>query len=564
MTTPSSPAPLLAGLALALVAGCGAPRAEGDTALCDVGRCDELPFLARLEGREDPVGRWLRQIAEAGVIDAAGIYHGDRASELAPAASPLFYAKLLDGLATVQGCRPESLITYALADDLVTGAPGSIFPRLVATVCSDDGALVTNAFVATLGEPHRDGSGDLELDDLEVFAWDATAQRYSFYAIQPGAAEGQLDVEVEPARCMKCHLSPLDTDPVGMPRLPIMNELTKPWAHWEAGAGGVSESFAPPASVAGKPYWEIYGATAAAASRLEKVIRDASALRVAPARAKQLFRPAKVDEAMALIRPLFCDEQIQYVTELATGEVPTDAVVAGGVKSAFRTIQATWPWRWFNDDTIQLPVAAEDARLFMMPVRGMAETTFEGQLQTVLTPSHVLAVRALDWRRPVFSDFRCQLWKDAWTAYQVTPPTLSGRNRDALKVVYEGIMALGGMSTAGLASGRFVAIPEASEATVTAAKAAIAGGTVPATCGDFCEVDATGFGDAIDAYVGSLPGERAALAAERDRRVCKVVEEVEGAGAHADHGPDARVANQPSFLRVLASGATIDTTPSCP
>src|SRR5258706_360938 len=105
---------------------------------------------------------------------------------------------------------------------------------------------------------------------------------------------------------------------------PIMNELPKPWRHWNAGEGSVSESFVVPDSLKGKPNWEKYGATAAAASRFEKVIRDANANRVTPARSKQLFKPAKLDDAMGLIRPLFCDEQVNYVSELNTGEVTVD------------------------------------------------------------------------------------------------------------------------------------------------------------------------------------------------------------------------------------------------
>lgn len=560
-----SPSRVVPFFAILLIAACGTEAGDDDETLCEAGQCDGLPFLDQLKGREDPIGKWLRSLAEAGVIDKKGVYHGAKAKNIAPKTDDLFYAKLLDGIATVQGCKPQSLINYAISDDLISGDPGSYYPRLVSTLCSDNNDLVANAFVATLGSPHRNGTGDLELDDLEAFAWDATAQKYFFYATKIGAKDGDLNIEVEPARCMQCHLSPLDVDPIGMPRLPIMNELTKPWTHWNAGSGGVSESFEVPTIVKGKPNWEKFGVIAAAASRLEKVIRDANALRVTPARSKTMFRPAKIDEAMGLIRPLFCDEQVQYVSELATGELSTDAVISGGLKGSFRSIQSTWPWDWFNSDNIQLPAATEGQRLFMMPVRGVAEITFEPQLQAVLTAPYVLAVRALDWKKPVFSDFRCNLWKDAWVAFKDKPPALTGRNRDAIKIVYEEIMKRGGMSTRNLASGKFVALADASAANVTALKEAIAAGTVPKTCGEFCEVDAMGFGNAIDSHVNDLSSKRTELRTERDRRICKVKEEVAGVGAHATHGRARRISNEPSFMRVAPGAeAGTDTTPSCP
>jgi hypothetical protein len=539
-----------------------------DSVICEEGKCDGLEFLDQLNGREDPIAKWMRSLAESKVIDSSGVYHGDRAGEVAPANDPLFYAKLVGGLIQVQGCGEGSLINYALSDDLISGTPDIVYPRLVSTVCSDNNELATNAFVATLGEPAADG--DLDLDELEMFAWDATQQKYFFYATN-AVGEGKLQVEVEPARCSKCHTTPRDVDPIGMPRLPIMNELTKPWTHWNAGDGGVSESFTIPDSIRGKPLWERFGVgTVAAASRLEKVIRDANALRVTPARSKNLFKPAKIDEAMGLIRPLFCDEQVNYVSELNTGELSVDAVVSGGIKGAFRGIQSTWPWEWFNNDNIQLPNVTEEQRLFMLPVRGVAEVTFEAQLHSVLSPAHILAIRALDYKKPAFSEFRCNLWREAWTEFQVNPPALSGRNRDAVKLLFEEIMKRGGMSTRGLTAGKFVVLDVATETSTAALREAVSAGSVPATCGaeGFCEVEVAGFGELLDAHVKSLedPAARETLLIERNRRVCDVHTEVAPAGGHSIHGAGARIANDPSFLRVPSGSSTgVSTTPrDCP
>jgi hypothetical protein len=532
-------------VAVALLASaCAGPdEADPEVETCEAGKCDGLPFADQLKGKEDPLAKWLRSLVDAKVIDSKGVFHADKAGAIAPADDPKFYGKMIDGLITTQGCRKESLIAYAISDDLITANADQIYPRLISTVCSDNDQ-VANAFIATLGDPQP----DINVDDLEMFAWDATAQKYFFYATKD-IGDGNVEIEVDPSRCQKCHTTPLDVSPVGMPRLPIMNELTKPWTHWAAGEGGVSESFVVPQSLEGMPLWEKYSANIGAASRLEKVIRDANALRVSPTRSKQLFRPAKLDEAMGLVRPLFCDEQMNYATELATGEMTIDAFVSGGTKGAFRSIQSTWPFAWFNNDNVSLEAASADQRLFMMPVRGVADVTFEAQLHAVLSPSHILALRALDYKKAAFSELRCNLWKTALTSFATKAPTLTGRNRDAVKVVFEEIMKLGGMSTRNLASGKFIALDDATEAKVTAMKAAIAAGTVPTSCGTggFCEVDANGFGALLETYVSGL--ERSAILAERDRRVCHVLEEVEPATGHTEHGPGIRISNDPSFVR---------------
>jgi len=546
------------GLAL-LASACATDDAPdtGEDGLCEIGKCDQLPFADQLKGREDPIGKWLATLHAAKVIDDKGIYHADKATNVSPVEDNQFYGKLLEGLATIQGCNKNSMVAYALADELLSD---QVYPRLISTVCSDT-EQVTNAFVATVGQP----AADLDVNALELFAWDPTAQKYSFYATED-LGDGNLKLEVDPARCSKCHTTPFSTDPRNMPRIPIMNELTKPWTHWNAGEGGVSDSFFVPDSLNGMPTWEKYKVKVAAASRFEKAIRDANANRVTPARAKQLFRPAKLDEAMGLIRPLFCDEQVNYASELATGEITVDAFVSGGIKGAFRAIQSTWPYAWFNNDNVSLPTATAEQRLFIVPVRGVAEITFEAQLQSVLSPTHVLAVRALDYKKPVFSEFRCSLWKDALAAFASKPPTLSGRNRDAVKVLFEEIMKLGGMSTRGLAAGKFVVVDDATPEKIDAVKSAIAAGTVPTGCGaGYCELDANGFGAELQTFVAGIT--REAARAERDRRVCQVNQTVEAAGDHKQHGAtSAFINNAPSFLRMDdAHPMGVSTLPeSCP
>ncbi len=549
-----APRRALIAISITVTGACAAPSEQVDGELCEIGKCDDLPFLQQLNGREDPISKHLRSLAESGAIDSSGKFRATTTK------TPEFYDRLLGGLATIQCGNPKAITNFALSDDLL----GPIFPRLVSTVCVDTDKA-GDAFVATLARQDKI-TKDLSLDDLEMFAWDPTAAKYSFYASSE-ESPGELKIEVDPARCSECHLTPRDVDPIGMNRIPIMNELTKPWTHWNAGTGGVSDSFIVPAELKGKPNWEKYGVAAvAAASRFEKVIRDANATRVAPTRSKQMFKPTDLNTAMGLIRPLFCDEQLNYLSESPqTGELSVDAVVSGGIKAALRSIQPHWPWPWFNNDNIQLPATTDAKRVFMMPVRGVAEVTYEALVQTVLSPTQILAARALDWKKPAFSKFRCDLWKNARKTFQTAPPALTGRNRDAVKVLYDAIMKNGGMTTAGIASGKFVAVAEATPAAIKALKDAVASNAVPTSCGTaaFCELDAAGFGGLIDAHVSSFANaaNRETLLAERNRRVCEVLAEVDPVGDHSQHGVGPRIANRPSFLRVAPGGVSESTLP---
>ncbi|MBA2544589.1 MAG: hypothetical protein H0V17_33410, partial [Deltaproteobacteria bacterium] len=103
----------LLGLSIGLVfASACATESDLDGEICEAGKCDGT-FLEQLNGRQDPIAKWLRTLGEAGAIDAQGVYRASKAGSVAPASEPLFYGKLLTGLATVQGCDPNALINYA-------------------------------------------------------------------------------------------------------------------------------------------------------------------------------------------------------------------------------------------------------------------------------------------------------------------------------------------------------------------------------------------------------------------------------------------------------------------
>jgi hypothetical protein len=176
---------------------------------------------------------------------------------------------------------------------------------------------------------------------------------------------------------------------------------------------------------------------------------------------------------------------------------------------------------------------------------------------------HILAVRALDWKRPALSEFRCNLWRNAREAFASKPPMLSGRNRDAVKVLYEEIMKLGGMSTRGIPNGKFMVMDLASDTTIKNLKDGIAAGTVPTTCregaNNICETDAQGFGALLQTYIDvAESASRVQLLAERDRRVCNVVNQVNPAKTAEDFGAGIRIPNHPSFF-MMKQGATSGT-----
>jgi hypothetical protein len=184
-----------------LATGCAASEEPQGDGICEAGKCDGA-FLDQLKNRQDPIANYFRSLAEQGVIDSAGVYKGAKGNKVEPTNDPLFYAKLLTGIAKVQGCDPASLINYALSDDLISGDVGKVFPRLVSTLCSNDPDKATNAFVATLGMPADDG--DIALDDLEMFAWDPVASNRSRSSRSAARSVTRRRATSIPSACRGC------------------------------------------------------------------------------------------------------------------------------------------------------------------------------------------------------------------------------------------------------------------------------------------------------------------------------------------------------------------------
>ena len=143
-----------------------------------------------------------------------------------------------------------------------------------------------------------------------MFAWDDVQKRNVFYAMQPVEGSDTLvRVSVEPKSCEQCHRNANSLDDVGMPMVPIMNELVTPWPHWNSAPDFPSHSFELPEETKRAPVFAelTSGARLGAATQLEQFIRANQTNRVIPERLKvRREKPATVEAAMALLRPLYC------------------------------------------------------------------------------------------------------------------------------------------------------------------------------------------------------------------------------------------------------------------
>jgi len=498
------------------LAGC-APQGEGTTDNC-FGKCDHLGdgFLGSIEGRTDPIANWLRQSG----IDDNGFVEAE-------------YGDVLFGIAKDSGCGVQSSKTFVVSDDLVTG--GEAFPRLVSTVCSDDATKASEFFISAAFEDFRN-PGEMDRKSIEMFAWDATARKYRFYETFPTQG-GKIRVDANPTRCMQCHLTTADIAPTAMRMTPIMNELTRPWTHWNADPGFPSFDFQVPDRAKAADSWaDLVAPWLGQASELEVIIR-AGHDRVAGARVRERRNPVDIEQAMGLLRPLFCPEQINYVSEdFDSGILFNTALVDPGTRLMYLQIRPdNWPWSWVNDQTIRLSAPSGDV-LVQIPVRGNSDIAVENLLVAtkVLTPQQVLRIRALDWKRPVFSEFRCGLWKEALVNFEFETPDLSGTTRisHAIPILFEAILTLGPRAITSGQEDTFIALQLAEAEQVGALFQRLGAGDVgQASCATdgFCVVDVDQFGALINTYVKgieSAPNARELILVERDRRICALMEQV--------------------------------------
>lgn len=497
-------------VALSAVVACGPDgdpdnnQAEANNSSQCTGKCDaDTTLLAELEGREDPIADWIRARLEAdGVLNAG-------------------YVDILNEINAELGCAEEDALTFVISDPLITR--DQPFPRSVSVACADD---TQNRFKLFMSMPNGTAEGDFDETDIELFAWDDEAKVYRFYKTEMDA-EGNLEVLVEPSECASCHMGPADlmqVDATGTPMMPIMNELTEPWAHWNAEPSFRSQDFSVPAGTEGMP---IYAALTSngrlgAASQLEQIIRDAQA-RVVSARYGVRRDDATVAQAMGLLRPIFCEEQVNYVSERGdSGLISMGIVLDDNIRELYGKIDATnWPYPWFYNQTnsLRFEVASRAGdRLSMVPVRGDIDRAVELKLRRAIGAEKLLQVRALDWKRPVFSQFRCDLWKQARERFRLEPPELEGSNSDALPVLVDEILRVNDVPIASPAEGELIVLDHASEESVATLEQMLLAGDVadagcdtgdpsaPCECGErgVCVADLNEFAQIIQTHINAI------------------------------------------------------------
>jgi len=428
----------------------------------------DISFLQQIDGREDPIALYLK--SEAAKDDGkfngtTGVYDGDHA----------------DILAGVQALRASTLTdcrgggkTFALSDDLLTEPGADPFPRLISVTCADKTARASEFFIAasfsTTGQFEGNEVEEVDLKNLEMFGWDPRGRgHYQFYEtfeLQNGA----IAFEASPTRCRGCHLTAASQEPLAMRMTPIMNELQNPWTHWNAvpeadhnvnfffeARAAFSENFRrlflPLATL---PVAEAdLKDSSGNASEFEAIIKQGhkkvAAARTAPTRETLTVGTFTGDrtvetaltDALDMLRPVFCVEQLNYVSEQAQrdgtaqrGELFASVALNPGVETAYTKVKSDWSEikttgsasPWIGLDLLTLPTVSE-APLDQIPVRGNSDAVIEQRLISpfiqVLKPLDIVRVNALDWRNSVFSPFRCELWQAVKKrAVDTTPPSV--------------------------------------------------------------------------------------------------------------------------------------------
>lgn len=471
------------GLAIA----CDASPEPDDCALagCDLaGSGDEL--RAALADFGDPVAVWLREAVAADGVVADGPEDA------------------LAGLRAAMDCADDRERAFVVLSN------AAFAPKVILTECSDDPIAASTAFVVF--EPDRDAP-DVDPMRLRMVGWDDVAQAFHRYQFEPHG-DG-LGVAVEPAFCTGCHGGPFARTQWN----PIMNEMHEPWAQWNATPGFVSFAFDEvfPRERRGPVFAALTdGERLDSASQLEPIVR-AAIDRTTAARIAGRAAPASLAGAAELIRPVFCDESANFVSEIHdSGTIALAAAIDSGLVRALRQLAPTAAWSFLADDAMVLPPpAAGEQPLVLVGVRGETSVQMEAALlsRRVLTPIDVLRVRALDWVHPVASSYRCELFTRALERADAHAPA---QDTEALaRALFELALAQAGTrSLAVVGPDQVVVLADADD---TAARADIARGELaPHT------LSISALGDAIEAHVDALASAdgRARLDAERIRRGC--------------------------------------------
>jgi len=375
----------------ALAAGCG--QSDSGDAPCDGDQCNSVAsrdeLIASVAGFTDPISEFLRAtVREDGTIP------GD-------------YQDILAGMSATLDCAPSRKRSFVVLSN------HDLEPKSVVNHCADAPTLASEFFLLL---PVLQANKDFEPRVVHMTAWDEQEGQYRRYATAP-SPDGGMTINVQPTFCLNCH---------GGPRKlgtwqPLMNEMTNPWSQWNAEPGfrsHVFDEFMPEASARGAIYAQITAQELLdSASNFEPIVR-AGIDRVTGARSQARNDAANVDDALSLLQPLFCDEQVNYVSEIhESGEFRSSVVVDDSVRDLLIALDVGDSLDFVHQDTMRIPPVANagESNLTLVPVRG--ESSLRSELALVarqaLDPLQALQVRSLDWSRPVGSDFRCALFDDA-------------------------------------------------------------------------------------------------------------------------------------------------------
>lgn len=476
---------------VATVAACdgdSAPTGPCGGQECSVPESRE-ELLAELEGFADPMAEALRALAdEDGRI-------------------PADWRAVSDALGDAVGCDASTERSFVVLSN------EALRPKGLVTRCSDSPSDGSRFFMVI--EP---GEGDLDGENFRVAAWDAQREEYHRYQMVPTDGGG-LGVSVEPTFCAGCHGGTAGrTDWV-----PIMNEMTEPWAQWNAEPGFSSFLFDEyfPEDARGPVFESVTESERLdSASNLEPLIRSGFD-RVAGSRIKARDQEADLAVASDLLRPVFCDETANFVSEIhRSGEIELDAVLDPGLRAGFAALGvAQWPF--VTDATTRIGAPTDDEEpVALVAVRGQMAVQGASSLRSrgVLEPHELLRVRALDWQRPFGSSLRCDLFEDALARVESGEADLDVAalpdNTALVRALYDEAMHYGGTPLSPADPDALVVIDDFSD---SQAAAALEAGDL----GGF-ELTVDAFGERIDSYLESLGdgGGRVWLAAERDRRGC--------------------------------------------
>jgi hypothetical protein len=503
-------------LCVGWLAGCGEDAGDDAATSGEGGKEDSgQGGLATLADRKDPVGIWFRDksgVGEDGVVDTD-------------------YVRIVMGLLEQQGCAADTVNTFLISDSLLTG--GEPFPRTVTTICSGDLNKASELF---LSAPSGNDQGDIDIQTLEMFAWDPDARVYRFYRIDPTGEGSKVKLDANPTACAQCHLGPTSLDGAHTPMSPIMNELTRPWPHWSSEPDAQNRSFEVSDDIKGKQnYQSCVTPWLGSAPDLEQIIR-AGFDKVNNARLRTRRDPAEVSKAMALLRPLFCAEDLNYATEDG-GVLPASVLVDEGIANLYKGLNGgAWPWDWYSARIVRIGAPEGQPELDLIAVRGALDVGYEQRLVSlkILTSQQVLQVRAIDWKNPVFSEARCGLWKQANERYKLTPPSFSA-DYDTSKLLVQllgevmTVQGSGGQAVPLVAPGadQVVAVDLSGEGSWSEVADGLAAGSLPTTCdedgGGACVLGYQAFGDAIDRYLKGIEadaGRRERLRGLRTERGC--------------------------------------------